>query len=171
MKLPKKEAIGSPSCPLMLRWTLIERPSFKVMVHRFLPNMRDIDPHDHPASFVTVVLRGGYLDEQPCDCIEENSYGSLAEVYRQNRLTCPRCGGAEVIRQHVRAPSIHFRAATHAHLTQTGRRGAWTLVVMGPKRRAWGFWRRGRWFSLEDYEKIVGWHMRCADYDPTGVDQ
>jgi hypothetical protein len=169
--LPKREPVGAPDCPLFNRWELVARRSFKLMVHHFLPNMRDIDPHDHPASFVTIVVKGAYVDEQPCDCTRENSYGSLAEVYRQNDLTCPRCGGAEVIRQTVRAPSIHFRPATHAHITETDHRGAWTIVIMGPKRREWGFWRNGMrlWYSVDEYENEIGWHMRCADYDPPGV--
>jgi hypothetical protein len=155
----------------MLRWSWSSDASFKVMVHHFLPNMRDIDPHDHPASFVTIVVRARYVDEQPCDCTRENSYGSLAEVYRQNDLTCPRCGGAEVIRQTVRAPSIHFRPATHAHMTETGTgaRGPSSSWVRSDASGASGGRDAADGTQVDEYENEIGWHMRCADYDPTGV--
>jgi hypothetical protein len=85
------EVIGPPACPILLRRTLLEGRLGKVLWHRFLPGASDKDPHDHPRSFVTVVLRGGY-DDIRLD-------GTVDQVY---------------------APAIRYRPATHAHITKGG---------------------------------------------------
>lgn len=130
----RREVIGVPECPLMYRWTLLDcgKRIGKVMLHYFLPTQRDRDHHDHPRSFVTLVLRGGYDDIQPNGHVDR-----------------------------VRAPTIRFRQATHAHITVAGPRGAWTLVVMGPLRRDWGFIRDGRWWPWRRYEERYGLNFRC----------
>ncbi len=43
--------------------------------------------------------------------------------------------------------------------------GCWTLVLMGPVRRRWGFWRDGRWWFWRDYERVFGFGMRCEPTD------
>lgn len=144
--IPRRELIGPPECPLFYRWTLLAprlRGSvpFKVMVHRFLPDRMDADvPHDHPRSFVTVCLCGGYDD-----------------------LTLS--GGKLVVTDVLRAGSVRYRRADHAHMTRTDSRGAWTVVVMGPEVRAWGFWRDGRWWPFREFERVFGFAWRCEEPD------
>lgn len=131
-----REVIGPADCPLMVRWTLHASRLGKILVHHFLPNATDNVPHDHPSSFVTVVLWGAYLDIQASGEIEE-----------------------------MRAGVIRFRPAEHAHITEIGPRGCWTLVVMGRKRRPWGFWHSGRWWPWREHERRFGMAMRCPS-DP-----
>jgi hypothetical protein len=163
LRLFEREPIGQPECPLFYRWTLWNRWGVKVMVHHFMPELEDPDTHDHPSSFVTFVLRGTYYDRALCGCQRESEadWGSLAEVYRQNGLTCPDCHGRGVILETMRAPKAQFRHAAHAHGTVTGPTGAWTVVVMGPKIRPWGFWRQGRWFDYWTYEQEYGFQRIC----------
>jgi hypothetical protein len=59
------EIIGPPECPIMLRRTLLSTRWLKLLWHRFMPGASDEAHHDHPRSFITVVLRGGYDDIQP----------------------------------------------------------------------------------------------------------
>lgn len=40
-------------------------------------------------------------------------------------------------------------------------RGCWTVVIMGPLQRQWGFWRAGEWPWWRDYERKYGFGMRC----------
>ncbi len=140
--LTQPEIIGPKECPLIHRWTLVGRSGaqngrdqtpFKVMIHHFLPGSSDRDPHDHPRSFITIVLRGRYEDHRYPD------------------------GRVEVMRPGI----IRLRRATHSHKTMTSHEGCWTLVLMGPQIRAWGFWRDGEWIAFLDYVKRFGEGMRC----------
>lgn len=120
------EIIGNDQCPVMLRWTLMERLGCKVLLHHFLPNGDDPEPHDHPRSFWTIVLGGGYVDE------ETFLDGSTA--------TEPMTRGR-----------VRFRPATHMHRTLVGPNGCWTIVVMGPLRREWGFYWDEQWWPWKAY--------------------
>jgi hypothetical protein len=133
--LTNPEIIGPSECPLIYRWTLVNTRFGKLLVHRFLPHADDRAEHDHPSSFLTIVLRGHYVDENPNG------------------------------RDFVRAPTIRWRPATHRHRTRVGPRGCLTIVVMGPKRRRWGFWKDGQWYFWKDHERIFGFGMRCSDDD------
>lgn len=163
MTLPNRETIGPPECPLFYRWTFWAprwrgRTPFKVMVHRFIPNRQDADvPHDHPRSFLTIVLRGGYEDWVRCP--EHTSTGAAVGP---DPFYCEHCDNRGVVlSETLTAPAIRFRRADHAHMTRTDDRGAWTLVVMGPEVRPWGFWRYGRWWAFREFEQTFGFAWRC----------
>lgn len=130
----------------MDRWTLFlhgERWP-KLLLHHFLPDREDRDMHDHPRSFVTIVLKGAYDDMVQCAC---------------GRQGCEGLKIGEVMRRGM----VRLRRAEHAHLTRTGADGCWTLVLMMPKSREWGFWRAGQWWPFRQYEDIFGFAMRCGD--------
>lgn len=135
--LPKKEIIGVLECPLMFRWTVFDFGKIKGMLHYFLPTQRDRDFHDHPRSFVTFILRGGYDD-----------------IQLDGTIDC------------VRAPTVRQRHAEHAHITVAGAKGCWTFVIMGPKVREWGFFRLGRWWPWKKYEDEFGMSFRCEEGGP-----
>lgn len=161
--LPQRESIGSPDCPLMWRWTLIEskRLDCKLLLHRFLPNASDPDCHDHPRPFVTAVLRGRYEDVVPCPECRRDPGWSQRETPKLLK-PCPRCAGSAIVLGDVmKAGMIRRRSARHTHLTRTGEQGAWTVVLMGPKRRPWGFIREEGWWPFKRYEEQFGFHMRC----------
>lgn len=175
MRLPRREVIGPPDCPILYRWTLLEwgrrsakscfRTSrdgapvesgstarWKLMVHRFPPNADDRDAHDHPRPFVTLMLWGGYDDLEPCDGDGSTSAG------------CDRCASTGwVVKDRLRAGSLRSRDATYVHRTRVLPSGAWTVVLMGPLARPWGFWREGLWWYWKDYEREFGFAMRCED--------
>lgn len=146
--LPEREVIGPPECPILYRWTLLpwgelkhEDASvrWKLMIHRFLPNADDRDMHDHPRGFVTVVVRGWY-DDHNLDV------------------------GTNVIStERMRPGKIRYRPAKHIHRTRVGPKGCWTIVVMGPIERAWGFWRGGRWMCWREHARLYGPGMRCDE--------
>jgi hypothetical protein len=129
------EIIGPTACPILARRTIAKFGRFgKVLWHVFLPNASDQDCHDHPRPFITVALRGEYADIQPD-------------------------GTTDL----VRAPTIRYRRAEHAHITRIGPFGCTTLCIMGPNRRSWGFWREGRWWEWRAYERRFGLNFRCDE--------
>lgn len=156
-----REEIGPPDCPIMYRWTLVKLLGRKLMLHHFLPNADDRDVHDHPAGFVTIVLRGGYADMAPCVYCAGNGYHTLLSGRGTN--PCEFCDGGVVLRERMTAGMIRYRSAEHAHRTKVGAKGCWTLVVMLKKSRPWGFLRAGRWWPWREYEQTFGFGMRCDD--------
>lgn len=162
------EVIGPAECPIHYRRTILSSRWFKILWHRFLPNASDEAPHDHPRSFLTFVLRGGYDDLSPCPACRESEcqgweLGPPSDDWRRARLMtpCPDCEGRIWRVDEVRAPTIRYRSAEHAHITKIGPEGAVTLVLMGRLRREWGFWRDGRWYPWRAFERKFGMNWRC----------
>lgn len=163
MRLPKREVIGAPACPLVHRWTL-HSGRLKLFVHHFLPNTTDPDVHDHPRAFWTFVLRGSYDDLVRCECGDGWGKPRPTGFGGTTRSACEHCGGTATVLNEVMYPwKLRRRTAEHAHRTRTHDEGCWTVVLMGPLRRPWGFWREGRWWPFKEYERVFGFVMRCEE--------
>lgn len=115
------EVVGNPDCPAMRR-TVLAIGGWSLRLHRFSPNYSDTHFHDHPWSFATFVLRGGYVDVD-------------------------RHGNHDALR----ALHFRFRPARHAHRLMVGDRGCVTLVLTGPLVHDWGFWVRNGFYRWHDY--------------------
>lgn len=142
----KVEVGGSSPSPRTSKWILkfnehlglpecpyvvrwrLETPWFSVRLHHWLAPDDDRAKHDHPWDFVTFVLWGGYVDSSP--------------------------DGDE----HLRAPAVRYRPATHQHTVFPDEGGAWTVVVTGPKIRSWGFWVNGKFIKMNKYFLKYGHH-------------
>jgi hypothetical protein len=122
------ERLGLPSCPYVIRWRLEIARVGSVRVHRWLGPDDDRAYHDHPWWFITIVVKGGYTDISP--------------------------GGGE----HLRAPAIRFRPALHRHTVVPDKGGAWTVMITGPKTRAWGFWLNGKLIKANKWFASRGHH-------------
>lgn len=184
----KAELIGDPACPILKRWTLIpwgekgtkheaKEQRFKLLLHHFLPNADERHPHDHPRAFVTFVFRGGYDDMVPCRECSGAGRNITCECDREEKpyLSCWNCtgqmdsgpcltcdGAGVVLGDVVRAPALHYRPAIHTHKTRVHSTGAWSIVLMGPIVRRWGFRvESGGWMYWKDHQKVFGHGMRC----------
>lgn len=106
-----------PSDVYMRRHKLFLSRWCNVYLHEFFRGDVDRCLHDHPWRFVTVVLAGGYREHLP--------------------------GGESRWRP---AGTVLYRPATFAHRVEVpeGRR-AWSLVIVGPRVRQWGFFARDGW--------------------------
>lgn len=145
-KIGSWEEIGPSECPIMYRRTLLSTRWLKLLWHEFMPGASDEAAHDHPRSFITIVLRGGYDDVQPCPKCCANGWEPCGDIVDE-----------------VRAPAIRFRPAEHAHITRVGPKGASTFVVMFKQRREWGFFRNGRWYPWRRFEQLFGLNWRCPE--------
>lgn len=108
------------------RLHLLKTPWFAVCLHWI--NKPDPEPylHDHPVTFLSVILRGGYSEF---------------------RWT-PRDGN------HQRTHHwFNFIRATQLdqHTISSVEPGTLTLCFMGPKIRDWGFFTGGGWVYWKDY--------------------
>jgi hypothetical protein len=106
----------------MRRWRLVT-PWGCLRVHHILRSDRDRHFHDHPMDFVSLILRGGYVEYQP---------NSQARVCRPGDVVVHR------------AEDLHF-------LKLRGN-SAWTVLVTGPFRRTWGFATEDGWVAAGEYE-------------------
>lgn len=92
-------------------------------LHRFTREEPHADPHDHPWSFETVILAGGYVEE----------------VFHLDAG-----GGWRSERVHRRPGTVHHIPAAHRHrIAALPERECWTLVRAGPHEREVHFWRFG----------------------------
>lgn len=138
---------------MMLRWEFLDLKVMKAMVHYFPAEVSDRDPHDHPRSFVTLVLRGNYRDE---------SWETGDETHTASGIPLPPPHG-----ERLSAGAVKYRSAKHMHIVETDRVGCWTLVIMGPLVREWGFRRldTGGWWPWGKYIQRFGGVVRC-DAEP-----
>ena len=115
----------------MRRWKFLPEtwPGFRL--HQIVRSDADRELHDHPFSFVSIILAGGYIEERPG---------------RPNRFHGPG--------------SILFRRAEDLHrICIDPRKGpAWTFVLRGPYRRMWGFRTAKGWMPWHQFiaEKTSG---------------
>ena len=121
------EHLGLDTCPYLVRWR-VETPWFSVRLHHWLGPDDDRAPHDHPWSFRTFVLKGGYLDASPSGDV------------------------------HLKAPATRKVQAEHQHTVYPDAGGAWTIIVTGRKTRNWGFWVKGKFKKANKYFLTYGHH-------------
>jgi hypothetical protein len=115
--------IGQPGNPMLERWRLLQTPWFGIYVHHIYREDRDPVPHDHPWTFWSLILRGGY-----------------DELYRSE----PRINSNDVPRSHAQWTVHHF-PLQGAHRIVSVRPKTVSLVLVGRKRRTWGFYNGWEW--------------------------
>lgn len=122
--------------PYLTRWWLTSKTHERHQARKWLPGIllhhiwrpdEDRAPHSHPWWFVSVVLKGFYV---------ENRYNQSG---RWNK---------RVVRNRF---SIAFRRAADLHEIAVVSPDLWTLVLAGPKRREWGFMTPNGWVHWENY--------------------
>lgn len=125
--------IGRQENPMMKRVRLIQTPIGGIYLHFIYREDLDPYPHDHPWNFFRMVLRGGY---------EEEYIGPVQGVWGRVRPFRPG---------YVPTDARHRITAVQP--------GTVSLVIVGRKRRTWGFWVPDtyhrmpvtRWVDYRDY--------------------
>jgi hypothetical protein len=110
-----------------------KRFPFNVFIHKFLKSDPD-DLHDHPWSYATLILKGGYYEWVPLRA-------SNGDIIGQKKVW--------------RGPG-HFRmcsANSYHRIELKPGVTAWTLFMPGPQKRDWGFLRKGTWVEHSQYLK------------------
>lgn len=139
------QVIGDGS-PYLLRWYVIPRnPLLNIYVHKFLRSDDDRALHDHPWWFVSLVLRGGYVE------VHEADHGKTMALCRTSILDWGSPFRSRMVafrpatwRHRVVLPhelrQVQYADGTWSRETQMVEKPCWTLIVTGPKVREWGFW-------------------------------
>lgn len=108
--------------PLLIRWKIIAIGVAGLYLHKFMRSDYDRALHDHPWGFITLILGPGYI-----------------EVHDQtpNRIKAVEWRGPGTIL--YRPPKWRHRVCLDND------RPTWSLVLVGPRVRKWGFWIDGDW--------------------------
>ncbi len=121
----------------LVRLRIFQTPWFGVYIHDIHEDDGDWRPHNHPWSFISVVLRGSYTErvyDRP---------SSKPSSYRQQ--------------VHGRF-SAHRMGRTSAHRIVEASPGLKTLILVGPRSKdGWGFFEEdGTYVDWAEYEKKIG---------------
>lgn len=134
--------------PYLLRWFLIPRnPYLNVYLHKFLRSDDDRALHDHPWWFLSLLLKGGYIEHRDDGSVVRRKRGSVA-VRRANMLH--------------RVELVHGYKSVWdaANGVQPSELPAWTLFFTGPKVREWGFKCPKGWLHWKEFDKRNG----CGEF-------
>lgn len=132
----------------------------RVFLHAFLRSDDDPEPHDHPFDFTSIILSGGYIDENWGFVVDGEGYKQLAKGYRleaNGKHFAPadkhEITGHRLFRRNERVLpwSIVKRRAEHIHRVILDRGTAWTIVIAGPDRRPWYFIKEDRKVWWREY--------------------
>lgn len=128
-----------PQHNYLTRWRVIQTPWFGVYVHR----MDGPDPrstlHDHPWSFLSLILRGGYTEHYAPGLDADTGKVGWMRSWGRGTLHRLRAEDAHAILQLLRFPT-------------------WTLLVVGRRRRTWGYWDEHGWTPFDQ-------HRHAAEFD------
>ena len=128
------------------RWTLLRLPGGRALyLHHFVGSDWSRDLHDHPKRFVSIGLRGGYVEER----LEGIKPRNAPTVY------------LALLRRRYAAPWVRWFEPNHIHRLRVPPRGCWTLVYTGRTERDWGFWQSGRWVHWRHYVALFGGKGGC----------
>jgi hypothetical protein len=105
------EPLGIKECPYAYRW-VFNFHIFTIRIHHFIRSDDKRYFHDHGWNFITLVLKGSYVDVSPDG------------------------------RDYLKRGSLRYRKATHRHYVEVPKEGCWTFLITGPLIRKWGFWIR-----------------------------
>lgn len=128
-----EEINGAGRCPTYLyRWFLLKTRWFNVYLHHFINDDWSLDLHDHPKRFISIGLRGRYVE-----------------------LTPDPKGGTKT--RTWTAPWVRSFPADHIHRLRMARgwlgeiEDCWTLVITLKAVRPWGFWHLGKFIGWREY--------------------
>lgn len=129
----------------LLRWYLLPpMKAIRVYLHKFVDNDEVEALHDHPRDSVSLILWGQYdeITHEP---------GRVSNTFYE-------------IRQRFGWLSLIFRKAEFAHRIElVDRKPVWTLFIMGPKKRHWGFLCPRQWKPWRQFHENL-------DEDRNGCD-
>jgi hypothetical protein len=131
-----EEINGAERCSTYLyRWVIGHVGPVKIYLHHFVGDDWSFDLHDHPKRFVTVGLKGRYLERS-----DEGERTYAAPWLR----TFPS--------SHRHRITMFWRLRDErGFAVRDGQEDCWTLVLVGPTQREWGFWHKGQFVHFKTY--------------------
>lgn len=128
-----------PERNYLTRWRIIQTPVFALYLHRMDgPDARKT-LHDHPWPFVSVIIRGGYIERR----LDPRDMSVAPRTVK--RVNVMPLRAAHAIRELLRTPT-------------------WTFLIVGRRVRTWGYWepmwQTGKW-EWTEFDK----HLHAEEFD------
>ncbi len=120
----------------LTRLRIVQTPWFGIYVHDIHEDDGDRCCHNHPWSFISIVLRGSYTER-----LYPNPMGLVPSEY--------------VLQTHGRF-SVHKMGRDTAHRVTYAAPRLKTLILVGPRKATWGFFDNGEFVEWQDYEEKIG---------------
>lgn len=112
------------------RWGIVTRWG-GVYLHHIAGPDPGMDVHDHPWTFASLILAGGYSEEH----VANKDAVTCAQTAERWPDTC-----TPGVARSWRRWQVHRMPLDVAHRITSVLPGTWTFVVRGPDRRVWGFY-------------------------------
>ena len=142
----KKEVITDESgSPYIKRWRILETPWFGIFVHKILRSDSDRHLHDHPWNFLTILLKGDYIEE--LGSVKNNVLMSV-DIIERKRWSIIRHKAEDLHRI-----TLKEKRTVKDFCLNLNPKPVWTLFITGRKRREWGFQTEKGWVHNNKYEK------------------
>lgn len=147
-----------------------DESNWAARVHNVKRSDLDRALHDHPWINISVLLKGGYWEVKPGSfqqAVESHFIGAADELLAAQNFIWLNSGVKATRKQlrayramgiHWRGPgAVVFRKATALHrLVLPEGQDAWSLFIMGPKKRDWGFQTPDGWVHADIYRAQLG---------------
>ncbi|MBT1702937.1 hypothetical protein [Chryseosolibacter indicus] len=127
----------------LIRYSLLTCPWFAIKLHKIMLSDDDC-MHDHPWSFISIILKGGYVEHRPDYKAHWESHAGWFFNSEMNPALMP------VKKTLYGAGSILFRKAPSVHKLEVFQ-PATTLVITFRRKRQWGFHTPSGWKYWKDY--------------------
>lgn len=114
------------------RWRLFWSPWGSVYLHNITNSDLDIDPHDHPWNFRSLILKGSY-----------------SEVSRY-----PRDAYKAVYVNVFKPGMVNTKKTTDCHKLTLLTPSVWTLVFAGKRKHDWGYQTATGWVHHKEYNRL-----------------
>jgi hypothetical protein len=130
-----EEINGRERCPTYLyRWTILKWRGRGIYLHHFVGDDWSRDLHDHPKRFITIGLKGSYIEWTPSQ--------SLPGIELQRLWKAP----------WIRSfPATHIHRITMVNDSNGNPHDCWTFVIVLKAVRNWGFWHFGKFIPWREY--------------------
>lgn len=153
----REDLNGGGTCPTyMVRRTLLRLPfGMAVYLHHYLTDDWSRDLHDHPKRFWSIGLWGGYIEEYLEGWPSDNHYFWNYVKFREFHAPWIRTFPATHIHR-LRMPvkyktRLVLKGAELKVIPEPEVQQCWTLCIVGPTVREWGWYHNSVWIKAEHY--------------------
>lgn len=162
------DAHGDGDTPYLTRKYLFQSKHLNIYLHKFHRDDSD-ELHDHPWSFISIVLWNGYIEETFLKSptlygFEKLTYHvfqkmQYSPLYFKNKKELPLTH-----KKRIWPGQVIFRKATHAHRVELiNGKPAYTLLINFGYVRQWGFFTKNYWQHFKSYFQDNGCHTVKAE--------